>query len=289
MKAFETYDDLTRSFVSMFETIVDVNSRLHRIRLPTRCHITTMTFVASLSKELTVRHRAIEDLRSFGDGDPFFTTIGPCAFSNTSAEFHSESMPSVRTKVFNKGALQITGCKSHVEAMYTVSEVCRVLSAYAGERIEAVSMHIALINLNVTVEYGIRLTRFAVAMRDQGILAEQPERPPSCILKIPSLTTQKVTSVIVYKPGKFVICGAPTPEDVAKAYELVMRTFDVIPELLEKRNPDAVRRGRGHYTWTQLVACGMPGAMHDHKPTSKCVRGCLYCKHNGNFFMTRRT
>ena len=287
MRAFDTYTEITDEFIAMFDDIFETNSTLRTLHVPKRCHVTTMTFVVKMSKELPITEATVDALHTFQDTDPFFTTIGICAFSKSCVEFHSIYIPSVRTKVFNKGALQITGCKSHVEAMHTISEVCRVLSAYVNEDIEALSMRIAMINLNVTLDQGVRLTQCAQAMRQRRVIAEQPERPPSCILKIPRQTREsKPTTVIVYKPGKFVICGASTPRDVSNAYKIVMNTLDETNDILERRKKDAIRRGRGHYTWSQLVHCGMPGAMHTHNPTTKtaCVHGCLYCTRYGNCF-----
>lgn len=289
MKAFDVYHEITRDFMIMFDEIFETNTRLQNIAMPMRCHVTTITFVAKLSESTCIRPETLESLHAMEGIDTFFTTIGPCAFSKACVEFHSALLPSVRTKLFNKGALQITGCKSHLEAMHTISEICRVLSTFYGHPIEAVSMDIALINLNVTLDKGICLTKCALAMRQKGIIAEQPERPPSCILRFPGET--KTTTMIVYKPGKFVICGAPKPRDVSRSYRIVMQTLDEMCDVLEKKNIDALRRGRGHYTWSQLVQCGMPGSMHTHNPTSLTskVPTCLYCSHFGNCFRRHRT
>ena len=270
----------------MFDAIIEKDRSLTTLAPPKRCHITTMTFIATLSRPVQLYKDAIQKFSAMQGSDPYFTAIGPCAFSDTSVEFHSDAMPSVRTKLFNKGAVQITGCKSHVEAMLTLTELCRVVSAYSGDQtpVEALTMNIALINANVTIDKGIHLTRFAHAARSRGIIAEQPERPPSCILKIPSASTQKYVTVLVYKPGKFVICGAACPEDVSTSYGLVMDLLESVPDILETLPPETTRRGRGHFIWTQLVHCGMPGAMHSHNPTLHHVDTCLYCARFGNVF-----
>jgi len=271
----------------MYHAIHEKDTSLTTIAPPKRCHITTMTFVATVSRPVQLYKDAIQKFSALQDTDPYFTSIGPCAFSETSVEFHSNAMPSVRTKLFNKGAVQITGCKSHVEAMFTLTELCRVVSAYYGDQtpVEALTMDIALINANVTIDRGIHLTRFAQAARSRGITAEQPERPPSCILKIPSgASTQKYVTVLVYKPGKFVICGAACPHDVSTSYGMVIDLLDTVPDILESLPVETTRRGRGHFTWPQLIHCGMPGAMHSHTPTFHHVETCLYCTRFGNIF-----
>lgn len=272
----------------MFHEMHETDTRLRALAIPKRCHVTTMTFVATVSRPVQLYKGTIERLATFEEADPYFTTIGPCAFSETSAEFHSNRMPSVRTKLFNKGAVQITGCKSHVEAMHTLTELCRVLTAFygSGDPVEALTMDIALINVNVTIDQSIHLTRFASMARSRGIIAEQPERPPSCILKIPSVVQGKYATVLVYKPGKFVICGACRPRDISASYDLVMTILDSCDGVLEPKTVDASRRGRGHFTWTQLVHCGMPGTMHTHNPTKTCVENCMYCARLGNAFVS---
>lgn len=269
----------------MYDTIGDANNALRTIPPPKHCYITTMTFVATLShQDLVLNPHVIENLGSYAENDAFFTSIGPCAFSPSSVELHSAELPSVRTKLFNKGAVQITGCKTHIHAMQTLVEVCRVLSQYLEAPVEASTMNIALINVNVGVHDGINLTRFAHAARSRKILAEQPERPPSCILKIPSRYQGKTVTVLVYKPGKFTVCGC-SPEDVSRAYAQVMEILDQTPGIIEPKTADAIRRGRGHYVWTHLVQCGMPGALHEHTLTTRhAVEGCKYCANYGNWF-----
>jgi TATA-box binding protein (TBP) (component of TFIID and TFIIIB) len=268
----------------MYDSVNDTDMSLRTIPVPKQWYITTMTFIATLSyRDLRVTPRVIEDLGA--RRDTYFTTIGPCAFSPSSVEFHSSAMPSVRTKLFNKGSLQITGCKSHVQAMHNIVEVCRVVSSYVGMSVEAVSMSHALINVNITFHDGINLTRFARAARTLRIVAEQPERPPSCILKIPC--DEKMCTVLVYKPGKCTIC-APHPIDISRVYSIVMRILDDVPDILEQRTTDAIRRGRGQFTWMQLVNRGMPGVLHHHVPTTRArIDGCVYCTAHGNCFNER--
>jgi TATA-box binding protein (TBP) (component of TFIID and TFIIIB) len=284
LQAFATYDELTRSFKLMYDTIGETNAALRTIAPPKHCHITTMTFVATLSRQdLVMSPLVVRSICSYASDDTYFTTIAQSAFSASSIEFHSTLMPSVRIKAFNKGALQITGCKTHVQAMHSIVEVCRVLSMYFDTPLEAVTMDVALMNVNVSTHTGINLTKCAQAARFRGILAEQPERPPSCILKIPGVNG-KMTTVLVYKPGKFTIC-APSPEDAHVAYTAVMNIIDQHPDITEDRTVDAIRRGKGQYTWTELVRCGMPGVLHTHPvTTSPHVKGCVRCTLNGNYF-----
>lgn len=261
----------------MFDAITDTNASLQNI--PTQCHVTTMTFIATLShQDLRVTESVIVDLGALED--PYFTSIGPSAFSQSSVEFHSLSMPSVKIKLFNSGALQITGCKSHVQAMHSILETCRVISAYIKTPVEAVKMETALINVNIRVHDGVNLTKFACAARSRAIFAEQPERPPSCILKVPGT---KMTTVMVFKSGKCTIC-AGTPQDTARIYQLVMDILEHTPHIMEPRTHDAIRRDRGQFTWTQLVQCGMPGILHTHPPTThETVDDCPLCRSYGNW------
>lgn len=286
MRAFASYEDLTRNFRDMFDAIDTTNRSLRHIRPPHRCHITTMTFTATLSHAVDIRGDFVRRLEDHARDDPYFTAVGPCAFSSCTAEFVARAMPSIRTKLFNKGALQLTGCKSHVEAMHTISEVCRVLTAFYGTPVEAETMACALINLNVTLDTGIRLSPCADAARARGYVAEQPERPPSCIIKFPSAVPSKSVTGLVYKTGKFVICGAPIPQDVSAAYDHILRLCDDAHEtVLEPRRTDGIRRNRGQLTWSALVQCGMPGSMHTHPPTRRHrVEGCAYCERRGNYF-----
>lgn len=268
----------------MYDTIEDSNAALRTIAPPKHCYITTMTFVATLSRQdLVLTPPIVREICSYASDDAYFTTIAQSAFSASSVEFHSSIAPSVRVKVFNKGALQLTGCKTHVQAMHSIVEVCRVLSMYLETPIEAVTMDVALINVNVSTHTGINLTKFAGAARSRDILAEQPERPPSCILKIPG-ANGKMTTVLVYKPGKFTIC-APSPEDAHMAYTTVINILDQHPDVTEDRTIDAIRRGKGQYTWTDLVHRGMPGLLHTHPVTTRArVKGCMRCTLDGNFF-----
>jgi TATA-box binding protein (TBP) (component of TFIID and TFIIIB) len=248
-----------------------------------------MTFTATLSHAEPVCDAFVTAMHTLARDDPYFTSIGPCAFSPRTVELFADAMPSVKTKLFNKGALQLTGCKSHVEAMHTIAEVCRVLTTCCGKEIEALTMSCALINMNVMLDTTIRLSRFADAARARGVVAEQPERPPSCILKRPSTVAGKSVTGLVYKSGSFVICGAQDPRDVSGTYHLFMRMCDELWEtVLEPRRPDGLRRGRGTCSWTTLIQCGMPGLLHTHPPTKRAVvEGCAFCARRGNFFYVK--
>ena len=261
----------------MFDAITDTNASLQNI--PSQCNVTTMTFVATLShRDLRVTEGVIADLGALED--PYFTSIGPSAFSQSALEFHSLEMPSVKIKLFNIGALQITGCKSHVQAMHSIIETCRVLSTYIETPVEAIKMETVLINVNIQVHDGVNLTKFACAARARTIFAEQPERPPSCILKVPGT---KMTTAMMYKSGKCTIC-AGTPQDIARTYALVMNILEHTPHIMEPRTNDVIRRDRGQFTWPQLVQCGMPGILHTHPPTThEMVDDCPCCRSYGNW------
>lgn len=291
--AFETYAPLTQDFLEMYEAMHTVNAQLRSIKPPARCHVTTMTYVATLSCDIHITARVIETVSELKDA--YWTTVGPCKFTPSAIEFHAASLPSIRVKVFNKGAVQITGAKSHVEVMHTLVEVCRVLGVLTNAAVEALTMDLVLLNVNIMLDFDIKMTRFAHLARERNIHAEQPERPPSCILKIPCTKPpiprgkQKdayTSTALVYKTGKFVICAA-SPQDVSVLYTTIMTILDNNQDVRETHRSDALRRGRGHYIWSQLVAQGMPGAMHTHNPTTHLVSTCLYCQHLGNVFSSR--
>jgi len=276
LQVFILYNELTYNFKALFQCIENKNKSLRTTLPPKQCYLTTMTFIATLSRQdVVVGPKMVMDLGGYEDD--YFTCIKQSAFSSSCIEFHSQLAPSVRVKLFNKGSLQITGCKTHLSALQSILEVCRVLSTYLKTTVDVVTMGIALMNINVETQTGINLTRFAQAARAREIIAEQPERPPSCILKLP-------TTVLVYKPGKFTIC-AGSPEDAFVAYATAMEILDESPGVAESKTVDALRRGKGKYTWTQLVQCGMPGLLHTHAVTTNPLEpGCIRCALDGNWF-----
>jgi TATA-box binding protein (TBP) (component of TFIID and TFIIIB) len=272
---FDVYDALSRGFLDMFSRMERVDASLRNVAPPLQCHVTTMTFVAKLSVSLPITTKVFEEMEMVYDD--YWTTLEPCKFAPSSSfEMRSTSLPSVRVKLFNKGSVQLTGAKTHLEAMHTLVEVSRLLASYMDEPVTVTHISLALMNVNVTLTTGIRLTRFAETVRANGVHAEQPERPPSCIVRLSK------SSALVYKSGKFVLC-ATCSADAARLYGVIMTTLDIHAETREDAQKN-IHKTRGHYVWNQLVQRGMPGALHTHPPTTRVVAGCPYCQRWGNVF-----
>lgn len=262
----------------MYDAMHAIDATLKTIRPPKRCHVTTMTFTARLTYAPKITRAFIDALTERAAEDPYFCGVGCCDFSGSVMEFKTAYLPSVNMKLFNDGAVQMTGCKNHIEALMNVTELCRCL----GSDATVTTLTLILLNMSVTLDDPIQLSKFASSIREAGYTAEQPERPPSCIVRVPSIVPTRTATALVYKTGNFVMCAA-CPGDVVSLYRIVMTALDsTVPALAPSSS--SAGKVRGHHTWPQLVHVGMPGMMHTHNPTRSLVPGCAYCRERGNVF-----
>lgn len=275
------YSSTSEDFLFMFTTLAQglPAGALHPF-------ISTMTFTATVgpTSSLTMSKDTMARMQQLDD--PYFTTIEESAFCPNVIQLAS-AHSTVKVKLFNKGAVQLTGCTSHVECMHTLGEVCRLIqSLCGGQMVTVLDISLRLINLNASViplgSGNVHLERLAQVARapPHNLLAERPERPASCILHMDGNG-----KVMIYSTGRFSI-HAKSPKDVAHAFCRLMNIMHTDPRSIVLP-PKASRRHQttGKVTWYDVLAYAMPGLVHTHPPTTeKSVHGCLYCALHGNDF-----
>ena len=191
---------------------------------PTKRVITTMTFSITLHgcdhlTRLDPQHMAEHHLHTAHGR----VVIEPSKFSAYAVKVVArDAFPTVNVKVFPKGILHITGCKSTYQLEDVVAMICDILrTAYPGTVPLIRTATLNMINLGITCPFNVRLTSFSDACRREGAYAEQPEKPPSCIVR-------HYGTVLIYKSGKMVVT-AKTIEDCYKAYGFVIKTLNKYP------------------------------------------------------------
>lgn len=192
----------------MFETI----RRTTRVDgMPKPPYITTMTFTVLLDGCASVLQHDIQKLRAC---NTYFDTIEPSKFS-AKAITMTKMSTNMNIKVFPKGSVHATGCRDLDDLQTLVECLCRLLhKAYDLSRIPSgTSASLNMINVGTTWPTPIRLTEFAKACWDLGGYAEQPEKPPSCIVRHDA-------TALAYKSGKMIVTGK-SPRDVASTFGFV--------------------------------------------------------------------
>lgn len=211
-----TDDDIDHLFRSFQETDLS----LEFLDPPLKRAITTMTYSITLANCDCIERLDIDLLSSVHS----IFTVERSKFSAYAAKLVAkERFPCISVKLFPKGSVHITGCKSANDAIRVSRAICDLLeSAYPGTSPRPLTYTLNMINIGLTCPFTIHLTRFADACRAHGGYAEQPEKPPSCIVR-------RKATVLVYKSGKMVVTGK-SPESCAEAYAFVMKVLDAHEE-----------------------------------------------------------
>jgi hypothetical protein len=280
------------NFITDFKTMYcAMHSAISRISTGLEvglCHITTQTYTGSLKGSLKFFLSPSVISKLIQSKDAYFDVIKTCSFSRTALEVSSLHAPFVHLKLFNDGAFQMTGCRSHVEALLISTELCRFLRQQGFIDRELESLRLQLLNLNVVLHLNnrplsVRLQTIASIALKHGLVAELPERPPSCIVRCAPLNGVKAATAMVYKSGKFVV-SSPSTAALATCFEKILLIFE---ESILASNVVVSDPLPGHTTKTtkDIVAAAFPELVHSHLPTSEIgVRGCLCCEQEGNIF-----
>lgn len=173
--------------------------------------ITTMTFSVMLDECALIDRHNIDTLRSC---NKYFDTIEPSKFSPKAITMTKSSM-NMNIKVFPRGSVHITGCR-HLHDLRNLIDALGVLlqAAYDMPRTpKGISASLNMINVGTAWPHTIRLSEFAGACWAAGGYAEQPEKPPSCIVRHDA-------TALAYKSGKMIVTGK-TPAAIASTFAFV--------------------------------------------------------------------
>lgn len=174
--------------------------------------ITTMTLTVTLNECDHLIAHSLPQLREHNQGG-YFRTIDVSKFSSKAVALVTTS--SLTIKLFPKGVVHITGCKDIDDVAELIACIIDLMQrAYNAQNITCHSVAINMINVSATWTQPIRLTQFADACRDVGGYAEQPEKPPSCIVR------QTGGTALVYKSGKMIVT-AKTPDAVTTMFRFL--------------------------------------------------------------------
>jgi len=263
-------------FASMFNSMHQL-SQTHAYS-PARAHVPTISFNAKITGCESIFRYDIDALRAVPS---MFDTIATSDFSNSTVRLATSTLHSVVAKLFTHGSVQVSGCKNHIECVHVLQSMCQLLdAAYPGGEQHRTfeGIRVTMFNMNISNEFGVSLTTFAREARSRGMYAEQPERPPSCILRVKEGAVQ--TTAMVYKTGKIVL-STKTTEQCLAMFTFIYAILNECPATTEVLSDDVKARSAGRFHFTQLIESGMPGTLHTHLPcTSLPVPGCLRCKYH---------
>lgn len=263
-------------FLAFFDAVHAAN--MASSKQPSRAHIPTISFNATLSGCGGIFRYDLATLRAAATVDDFFE-VSRSKFSSSTIELKVRTIASLNVKLYTLGAVQVAGCKNHVEFMHAMQHLAvlldRAYPASAPHRMTSPAGGvIAMMNFNVAFPFGIRVTEFAREARRRGVYAEQPEKPPLCILRSSHTAT---ATAMAYKTGK-IILSTKCPRACAALYATVLGILEA-PDVTEPLTPDMRVRASRRYHFTQLIWAGMPGALHTHNPCSAVpVPGCRRCQ-----------
>lgn len=172
--------------------------------------VTTMTYHAKLS--------GCEDLQYLDCSK--FTHAKPSSFTRCALDIDI-GLDKLRVKLFPKGSVHVTGCKSEQDAIAAVNKVIQALQQAYAISAEIQALDMVMINIRTLFEDPPQLDEIAKACESLGAAAEIPERPPSCLVRYQGATA------MVYKSGK-VILSAKSPESALSVYKVLERAIATI-------------------------------------------------------------
>lgn len=183
-----------------------------------RYTISTMTFSVSLRGCETILRHDIERMRAVTS--EFDIQVSKFARNAVALKTIASS---VNVKVFPRGSLHVTGCKTVDQLRDVVRRIIDLLTATYDDVTDPCvdSAALNMINIGTAWPFPIGLSRFADACRDMNVFAEQPERPPSCIVR-------RSATAFVYKSGKMIVTGK-TPHACAETCAFVATILDLPP------------------------------------------------------------
>jgi TATA-box binding protein (TBP) (component of TFIID and TFIIIB) len=208
-------DDLQRDIDEMFAAI-----RPHCLAGMSPS-ITTMTFSVVLQGCENLGAIRVQDIQAANHGT--FESVQPSRFSPKAVSLVRKP---VNLKLFPKGSLHITGCRSLTDVLECIKSTCQVLRTAYGLHIPGYrSVTLNMINVSATWPFGVRLSHFADLCRNAGGYAEQPEKPPSCIVR-------RSATALIYKSGKTILTG--------KSTACIAETFTFVSGLMHQIKEDAM-------------------------------------------------
>lgn len=202
-----------------------IDARLEHC-VPEKRGITTMTFSALLDGfDVSA---ALFDPAHCNVSSPFKVEKSP--FSKVALKLTApEKYPSLSLKVFSNGSVHVTGCRTEDQVRDVLRDVCALLrTAYPDTAPRIKSWSLNMLNIGLACPCRIRLGLFADECRRRGAVAEQPEKPPSCIVRHDA-------TVLVYTSGKMVITGRSV-DACAASYAFVMHVLEKAPHVRALRN-----------------------------------------------------
>ena len=270
------YTSVSEEFKTMFSAVA---ARLQPGAL--RPFISTMTYTAQLTGDLPPSKVLLQHMRETKSS--YFTSVEESAFCAN--VIHLGSIPgTTKVKLFNKGAVQLTGCTSHIECLNALGEIQKFICDATQIHTSIASINLCLINFNAMIlpinsNQKIHLEHLACVARGHpyNVLAERPDRPASCILHA------RNGKIMVYATGKCSV-HAKSPSDVDAAFSLLTEIVKahagsiIIQATSGSQAPKA--------SWYDVLAVGMPGLIHTHPPSTVLIHGCPYCTTFGNVFAT---
>lgn len=206
------------SLDAFYEGLDRVDATLPHTMRPLRRLVTTMTLTAHMSG-FTVPFLYAREFQNTS----LDVVVEQSKFARQALKMTSSDLfGSASIKVFPNGSIHMTGCKTYDQCLRIVQTVCDVLQeAFPDQHPHVERVTLNMINLGITGSQRILLGKLAEACRQRGVYAEQPEKPPSCIVR-------HTATVLAYTSGKMVITGG-SPEKVLETYALM---YDLLQNMV---------------------------------------------------------
>lgn len=129
-------------------------------------------------------------------------------------------------KLFKNGSVQVTGCRSHFEFVFTIEHVCSVLNAALDTSARLEHLDIQMIQANFTVGATLDLGSLQAVFMSNGVeyASYEPDVYPGLNVKL--VIDERKCTALLFRSGSVTLTGAKDPWTVALAYEKVCKTLD---------------------------------------------------------------
>lgn len=192
--------------LSTSRAIDDMHAAVRSYTVPT-FRVSTMTWSAKFAGFGDVIRHDLDRVRPVCDAEEI-----EAVQSKFSRNAIALSMPnsSLAIKLFGRGSVHVTGCKT-IDAITTVLErIGHLLQRIYGLETFPVleDARLDMINVQLAWPRPLDIQRFATWVRTAGGFAEEPEKPPAVIVRLQDCRA----TAFAYRSGKFIV-SARSPRD----------------------------------------------------------------------------
>ena len=163
-------------------------------------------------------------------------------------------------KLFKNGSVQVTGCRSHFEFVFTIEHVCSVINVALDTAARLEHLEIQMIQANFTVGATLDLASLQSVFMTNGVeyASYEPDVYPGLNVKL--VCDDRKCTALLFRSGSVTLTGAKDPMTVGRAYEFVCNILDGASAHRTTIDDFIPRAGRSKHQTIQFIE-GYPSFM----------------------------